>query len=171
MSSNKYSSLPLRELLVDFPAFPRQLSSSSTSDAKKLSFLDDPQVHHHRYSIENYCEIPYSSWYDRNDYSNFRRSTRTDVKALRHVLARNDDLPETLETSHGITAVGIVHLASSEIASRVVEHRNAHRNAVLNEYRRQVRDCKMDPELLRYISSKFSKRSKVTAVGITRNIL
>lgn len=171
MSSSKYNnSHPKHQLIVDFPAQPRKQSASLTSVEKKVSFSDYLQTHHHHYIVENDDEMTYSSWYEIKDYSHFRRSIRSDTRAFRRVLARNEDLSRALETSHDITAVGIIHLASREVMARVTERRETHQNAVLREHRRQVQEGNVDLDLLGYISSMHSKKSKAIAAAIAQNL-
>ncbi|KAL7466696.1 hypothetical protein ACHAXS_008141 [Conticribra weissflogii] len=116
--------------------------------------------------------MSYSPWYDRNDYANFRLSIRSDVRALRRIIARNEDVSEALETGRdgGVTPAGIIHLASRDVMADMVERREAHNDAVLNEHRRQVHEGRQDPELLRYTSSTFSKRARMVALTIAQDM-
>mmetsp|Transcript_6827 Transcript_6827/g.14026 ORF Transcript_6827/g.14026 Transcript_6827/m.14026 type:complete len:167 (+) Transcript_6827:155-655(+) len=166
MSNNDFRH-PFYQRLVD--SFPHNLSSSSASVAKKVSIYDNPRVHYRHYIVEDDDEMSYSPWYDRTDYTNFRLSIRSDVLSLRRVIARNEDFSEILKTGC-VTPVGIIHLAVREVMADMVACREAHNNAVLNEHRRQVQEGKQDPELLRNISSKFSKKAKMTALAIAQNI-
>ncbi|KAL7460320.1 hypothetical protein ACHAXS_000781 [Conticribra weissflogii] len=170
MSSSKNTSQPPHQLLVGFPAFPRKLSFSSTSGTKKVSLSDNIRIHDFHYIVENDDELSQTSWYDRGNYSDFRRSIKSDTRTLRRFLARNGNLSEELETNHHVTAVGIIHLASSKALACAMEHREAYKNAVLSEHLRQVQEGNMDPELLGCISSKISKSSKETAVALAQSM-
>ena len=176
-------------LIVDFPQRPRRNSYHNGSrqnqavtpfehirneesrqhprkHANRVRFAEISTVHRGRYTADGGDGTPLSStWYVKSDYKSFKSTVKSDVQLMRLVTTGRIEQ----EPNQEYIFTGIEHLSSRSMVRRTVESQIAHKDAVLNEFKRQETLQLVDLKSLRNASKAHSKWGKVKALILAGN--
>mmetsp|Transcript_154 Transcript_154/g.322 ORF Transcript_154/g.322 Transcript_154/m.322 type:complete len:186 (+) Transcript_154:213-770(+) len=156
------------ELIVDFPKFPRGMScspleSSASKELKQVRFSGVCKVQSIRCDDEG--ESTPATWYSKAEYRKFHATMISDVQTMRYVMSSSE---ETFDGGGNIFT-GIEHFASQRMLRCQAKYREAHKEAVLEEYCRQDALGETDCKELRKVSKAYSKIGKIKALVLAGN--
>lgn len=141
-------------LIVDFPSRPR------TRAAKSVRFAETSTLH----QWVDRRKSPQDSWQSKSDYKAFRRNLKHEVVIARNQMMSGVDVDD-LDTikNNEISIRGMEHLICPRTLHKIMDTREAHKTAVLEEQFRQISSGCFDSDAIRSVSKENSKWGKARA--------
>ena len=162
---NLFNSLTnLLSLIVDFPKIPRDNINRSHNkiSSKKVCFSPTSTLHqYYRSGTDNEEGGAVSTWYKKSDYKQFRRGVKEEVLSLRQEKQQQQQYEDN--SADDMCHTGIEHLVCQRTLLKIMQLRELHKNAVLDEHERQVNDGTDNLHALHAISKAHSKWARSRA--------
>lgn len=137
--------------------------SPAPKQFKRVRFSDVSKVQSIYYDFEG--ESMMSTWYSKAEHRNFHANLISDVQRMRYVISSSDESSDCGENIF----TGIEHFASQGMLRCQAKYREAHKEAVLEEYCRQDALGETDCKELRKVSKAYSKIGKMKALVLAGN--